>query len=82
MQVMPAAFEDVATELGWTDRDPAELEDIRVNVRVGAHYLFTLLRRFGDLKTAVQAYYLGPFRISNLSDEGEQLGPQYAEAVG
>lgn len=82
MQVMPATFEEVATELGWADRNPERLEDFRVNVRVGAHYLFTLLRRFGDLTKAVQAYYLGPSRISNSSDEWERLGHQYGEAVG
>lgn len=81
MQVMPAALEEVATELGWVDGDPEVLEDLRVNVRVGTHYLFTLVRRFGDLEKAVQAYYLGPSRVSKLSNEWEQLGRQYLEAV-
>ncbi len=81
MQVMPAAFEDVVTDLGWADRDPEALEDPRVNVRVGAHYLFIQVRRFGDLEKAVQAYYLGPSRISNLSGEWERLGRQYVETV-
>ncbi|MBI4562307.1 MAG: lytic transglycosylase domain-containing protein [Candidatus Rokubacteria bacterium] len=81
MQVMPAAFEDVAKELGWDTLDPEELEDLRVNVRVGAHYLSTLVRQFVDLEKALQAYYLGPSRIRNPSDEWKQLGRQYAEAV-
>lgn len=81
MQVMPVAFEEVATELGWADRDPEALEDIRLNIRVGAHYLFTQVRRFGDLEKAVQAYYLGPSRITNPSDERVRLGRQYVEAV-
>lgn len=81
MQVMPVAFEEVATELGWADRDPEALEDIRLNIRVGAHYLFTQVRRFGDLEKAVQAYYLGPSRITNPSDERVWLGRQYVEAV-
>jgi len=81
MQVMPVVFEEVATELGWADRDPEALEDIRLNIRVGAHYLFTQVRRFGDLEKAVQAYYLGPSRITNPSDERVRLGRQYVEAV-
>lgn len=81
MQVMPVAFEEVATELGWADRDPAALEDLRLHIRVGAHYLFTQVRRFGDLEKAVQAYYLGPARITNPSDEWVRLGRQYVEAV-
>lgn len=81
MQVMPVAFEEVATELGWADTDPEALEDLRLNIRVGAHYLFTLVRRFGDLKKAVRAYHLGPSRITNPSDEWVRLGRQYVEAV-
>ncbi|MBI4588529.1 MAG: lytic transglycosylase domain-containing protein [Candidatus Rokubacteria bacterium] len=81
MQVMPVAFEEVATELGWADRDPEELEDVRLNIRVGAHYLFAMVRRFGDLEKAVQAYYLGPSRITNPSDEWERLGRHYVEAL-
>ncbi len=81
MQVMPATFKEVATEVGWADRDPDELEDLRVNVRVGAHYLFTLVRRFGDLETAVAAYYLGPSRIRTPSEKWERLGQRYLEAV-
>ncbi|MBI5380090.1 MAG: lytic transglycosylase domain-containing protein [Nitrospirae bacterium] len=81
MQVMPPTFEEVAAELGWADWSPEELEDLRVNVRVGAHYLSSLVRRFGDLEKAVQAYYLGPSRITNPSDEWERLGRRYLEAV-
>lgn len=81
MQVMPAAFQDVASELGWNAPDPIDLEDLQVNVRVGTHYLFSLLRRFGDLEKAVRAYYLGPSRITNASDEWERRGRQYLEAV-
>ena len=81
MQVMSLAVEEVAKELGWEAPDPEELENLRVNVRVGAHYLFTLVRRFGNLEKAVQAYYLGPSRVSKLSDEWERLGRQYLEAI-
>jgi hypothetical protein len=81
MQVRPVAFREVATALGWADRDPGELEDLRVNVRVGSHYLFTMVRRFGDLKKAVQAYYLGPSRVTNPTERWERLGHQYLEAV-
>jgi len=81
MQVMPVAYADVARELGWTNTDQEELEDFRVNLRVGAHYFFTLVRRFGDMEKAVQAYYLGPSRISEPSDEWARRGRQYLEAV-
>lgn len=82
MQVMPATLEEVARDLGWADRTPEELEHLRVNLRVGTHYLFTLERRFGNLEKAVQAYYLGPSRITNPSDKWVRLGRQYVEAVG
>jgi soluble lytic murein transglycosylase-like protein len=81
MQVMPVAFKEVAMELGWGRRNPKELEDPRVNIRVGAHYLSSLVRRFGDLEEAVQAYYLGPSRIGNPSDGWRPLGRQYLQAV-
>lgn len=81
MQVMPAALEDVAKDLGWADWDPEALENPYLNVRVGAHYLFTRMRRFGDLETALQAYYLGSSRIGKPSREWELLGRRYVEAV-
>lgn len=81
MQVMPGAFAEVAAELGWAGRSPDALEDLRVNVRVGAHYLFMLVRRFGDLEKAVQAYYLGPSRIRDMPAEWGRRGRQYLEAV-
>jgi soluble lytic murein transglycosylase len=81
MQVMPATFAEVAKELGLETLHPEQLLDVRFNVRVGTHYLSTLVRRFVDLEKALQAYYLGPSRISNGSDEWRQLGRQYVEAV-
>lgn len=81
MQVMPVAYADVARELGWTNTDQEGLEDFRVNLRVGAHYFFTLVRRFGDMEKAVQAYYLGPSRVTEPSDEWAWRGRQYLEAV-
>ncbi len=82
MQVRPAAIREVAKALDWEDGTPGGLEDPRVNLRVGAHYLFTLLRRFGDLERAVQAYYLGPSRIANPSDRWMQRGQRYLGALG
>lgn len=81
MQVRPAAFAEVVTELGWTNRYPEELADLRVNVRVGTHYLFRMVRRFGDLERAVQAYYLGPSRVANPSEQWKRLGRQYLETL-
>jgi soluble lytic murein transglycosylase-like protein len=82
MQVRPAALREVAKELGWEDRAPEELKDLHLNVRVGAHYLFALLRRFGDLEQAVQAYYLGPSRIANPSGRWKRRGQRYLAALG
>ncbi len=81
MQVGPAAFAEVVTDLGWGDRAPEQLGDLVVNVRVGAHYLFTLVRRFGSIDKAVQAYYLGPSRIARPSDPWERRGQRYLGAI-
>ncbi len=81
MQVRPAAFAEVVTDLGWRDSAPEQLRDLGVNVRVGAHYLFRLVGRFGNIDKAVQAYYLGPSRIANPSDRWARLSQRYLGAI-
>jgi soluble lytic murein transglycosylase-like protein len=56
MQLMP----ETARSLGVADPyDPAQ------NVRAGAHYLRTLIDRFGDLKSAIAAYNAGPGAVAH-----------------
>ncbi len=63
MQIMPGTGRTIAKELGvrYVARD---LYDPAVNLQFGAHYLATLLQRYGGrIERALAAYNAGPHRV-------------------
>lgn len=67
MQLRPSTATEVAGAVGVLYGGPVELYDIEVNIRLGTAYLHMLRRRFGSLDLALQAYYIGPTRLSRLT---------------
>ena len=60
MQVLPATAAQIARETGGVAFVPADLQDPRVNIRYGCHYLRTVLDMFGgDRVAAIAAYNAG-----------------------
>lgn len=65
MQVMPPTARMVARELGVKLRSESQLHDAALNVKLGSHYLSSLVDRFeGRLELAVAAYNGGPTRVA------------------
>lgn len=96
MQLRPSTAAEVASAIGVPYGGPVELYDIEVNIRLGAAYLHMLLRRFGSLDLALQAYNIGPTRLSRLTmfrerasgassarmdRPSERVGTSYADTV-
>ena len=67
MQVRPIVVREVANELGLNPHDRQSLFRHEMNLRVGVHYLASLLRQFhGDVKKALMAYNAGPTTIARI----------------
>lgn len=90
MQLLPSTAAEVATALSLPYRGPADLLDMRVNLQLGTGYLHILRRRFGTLDLALQAYNVGPTRLSAVRPQagfasrasaGERAGSRYVAAV-
>lgn len=60
MQVMPETGKWVASQRGIRLRKATHLYDSELNLEIGSAYLASLLRRFGNLETALLAYNAGP----------------------
>ncbi len=67
MQVRPSTAAEVASTIGVPYDGPTDLYDMEVNIRLGTAYLHMLRRRFGTLDLALQAYNIGPTRLSRAS---------------
>ncbi len=96
MQLRPSTAAEVASAIGVPYGGPVELYDIEVNIRLGTAYLHMLRRRFGSLDLALQAYNIGPTRLSRstmfrgragdassarMDRPSERVGTGYAETV-
>ncbi len=81
MQMMPATAESIARDTGirWTGAQ--SLFEPAVNVKLGAHYLRTLVDRYGSVPTALAAYNWGPTRIASRIRRGESIPVLYADKV-
>jgi soluble lytic murein transglycosylase len=60
MQVMPETGKWVASRRGIRLAKKTHLFDSELNLEIGSAYLASLLRRFGNLETALLAYNAGP----------------------
>lgn len=68
MQVKPIVVADVAQQLGINPKVNGQLlKNKKFNMRVGVHYLASLIKRFkGDVCKAVMAYNAGPTTVSRI----------------
>jgi soluble lytic murein transglycosylase len=69
LQIMPETGERLAQEVALADFDPDDLFEPPINIRLGAHYLRTLLIRFdGQLSAAIASYNAGPSAVERWID--------------
>lgn len=70
LQVMPFVAREMAGELDILLVNDNGLHDMETNVKLGSHYLAKMMRRYGDLTMALEAYNLGPAKLDTLVEEG------------
>jgi soluble lytic murein transglycosylase len=70
LQVMPFVAREMADELNISFVDDGGLHDMETNVKIGSYYLAKMMRRYGDLTMALEAYNLGPAKMDSLLEKG------------
>jgi soluble lytic murein transglycosylase len=73
MQLLPTTAQGIATRTGGKGYVESDLLDPEINVRYGAWYLRSLVRRFGDVGTALAAYHAGPTQVETWRADGEGI---------
>lgn len=73
MQLLPTTAQGIATRTGGKRFVESDLLDPEINVRYGSWYLRSLVRRFGDLGTALAAYHAGPTQVETWRNDGEGI---------
>lgn len=82
MQLLPYVGHTVASDIGVQWNGPETLFHPVKNVKLGTAYLARLHRRFdGDDERALQAYNVGPTRLSRWVRQGRELPTEYSGAV-
>lgn len=82
MQIRPFVGKDLAheTKTSWNGSDT--LLDPQVNIKLGAHYLGKLFKRFnGDLRLALEAYNNGPTMVRNRVNAYGDFSSSYSQRV-
>ncbi|MBF0634601.1 MAG: lytic transglycosylase domain-containing protein [Nitrospinae bacterium] len=70
LQVRPFVAREMAGELDISFPNDNGLHDMETNVKIGSYYLAKMMRRYGDLTMALEAYNLGPAKLDTLVEEG------------
>lgn len=81
MQIRPFVARGLASELDMHPDEAAELVNIDVNVKIGSYYLAKMLKRFGNLSLALEAYNQGPTRLRDNLRKGALLKKRYTRKV-
>ncbi len=77
MQLLPDTAKGIAVRTGGDGFVVSDLLDPEINVRYGSWYLRSLLRRYGDLRTALAAYHAGQGNVDRWRAAG--VGIQFPE---
>ena len=72
MQIQPQTAVALARETQHEWKGKPTLYDPGVNIALGAYYLDKLIKRFGDLRLALEAYNHGPTRLSSYLRKGRK----------
>ena len=81
MQIQAETARQFADAAGLTIASYGALFEPETNIFIGAGYLSSLIDQFGDLKTALAAYHVGPTEISRRVTEGEGFSDTYGGRI-
>ena len=81
MQIQPATARQIVDATGVELPRGIRLLDPETNIVLGSGYLRMLIDRFGDLRTALAAYHVGPTEIGRRMTEGESFSDRYGKEI-
>lgn len=81
MQVRPFIASSLAKEANITYVNARNLKDGALNIKLGTHYIAKLIKRFGSLNLALEAYNRGPTRLVRQLNKKQKIRPIYADRV-
>lgn len=81
MQVQVETAKGFANAAGLPEPTGIRLFDPETNIILGTGYLRTLIDRFGNLRTALAAYNMGPTAVSRRVTEGQRFSDAYGKAI-
>ncbi len=81
MQLMAPTGEEVAREIKLAGYETGSLNDGRVNITLGIHYLSKLIGKFENIEFALEAYNRGPNAVRKAIRKGKKLNPKYSKSV-
>lgn len=81
MQVQPQTARHFATREGIDLPRGVPLFNPETNILLGTGYLRHLIDRFGDLRTALAAYHVGPTEIRRRRNAGEPYSDRYGSEI-
>ena len=81
MQVQLVTARYFAAAAGIEVPTTVRLFDPETNILLGTGYLRLLLDRFGDLKTALAAYHVGPTEIGRRLDDSQPFSDRYGREI-
>lgn len=73
MQLLPETAKGIAIRTGGEQFVIDDLYDPELNIRYGSWYLRNLMRRYGDIRTALAAYHAGPGNVDAWRRDGEGI---------
>jgi len=82
MQIIPSTGKEIAhaKKIDWHG-DRELLFNPFLNIRFGIHYLYSLNKRFHDIRIALAAYNHGPTKISRRVRRGVKIPEKYSRKV-
>ena len=81
MQVQPETAREFIEVTGLDLPRGPRLLDPETNIVLGTGYLRLLIDRFGDLRTALAAYHVGPTEIGRRMTAGEGFSDRYGKEI-
>lgn len=81
MQIQPETAQHFAATAGIDLPKGVPLLNPETNILLGSGYLRHLINRFGDLRTALAAYHVGPTEIGRRREAGEPFSDRYGSEI-
>lgn len=81
MQIKPSTASIIAEEISYPYSGSHSLNNGKINIMLGMHYIAKMMEKFNDIELALEAYNMGPSRLRKNLRKGTKLGFRYSKKV-